>query len=117
MPINPNLPIAKGTPFREILENFEYMLKALQSFAGRIWGNNASIRVDYSRTSYTATHALLISTCYLRVPHHVFFPVATSRQEHNWVGEASQSLQIQAAMVHGEVRKNLGKAEMCFAKQ
>lgn len=53
---------------------------------------------------------------YLRVPHHVFFPVATSRQEHNWVGEASQSLQIQAAMVHGEVRKNLGKAEMCFAK-
>ena len=47
MPINPNLPIAKGTPFREILENFEYMLKALQSFAGRIWGNNASIRVDY----------------------------------------------------------------------
>ena len=38
-----------GTPFREILENFEYMLK-----------------------------------------------------EHNWVGEASQSLQIQAAMVHGE---------------
>lgn len=45
-----------------------------------------------------------------------FFPVTTSRQEHNWVGEASQSLQIQAAMVHGEVRKNLGKAEMCFAK-
>lgn len=38
-----------GTPFREILENFQYMLK-----------------------------------------------------EHNWVGEASQSLQIQAAMVHGE---------------
>lgn len=38
-----------GTPFREILENFQYMLK-----------------------------------------------------EHNWVGEASQSLQIQAAIVHGE---------------
>lgn len=73
MPINPNLPIAKGTPFREILENFEYMLKALQSFAGRIWGNNASIRVDYRRTSYTATHALLISTCYLHGPSPCFF--------------------------------------------
>jgi hypothetical protein len=32
-------------------------------------------------------------------PHHV---PPLLRQEHNWVGEASQSLQIQAAMVHGE---------------
>eukprot|EP00913_Durusdinium_trenchii_P022213 g20872.t1 len=39
----------KGTPFREILENFEYMLK-----------------------------------------------------EHHWLGEASESLRVQAAMVHGE---------------
>ena len=37
-----------------------------------------------------------MSTPIFRKPH---VPI---RQEHNWVGEASQSLQIQAAMVHGE---------------
>ena len=62
MPVNPNLPIAKGTPFREILENFEYMLKALQSFAERIWGRNESIRVDCIRPT---AHFYFLFTSYL----------------------------------------------------
>ena len=118
----PSIPISQS-PRAHPFERFWRTLSTCsRHYKVLLKGSGDIMRLSVFTVYERATHPPLISTFYLhlicaRVLHHCFFsPAATSPEEHNWVGEASQSLQIQAAMVHGEVRKKFGKGGNAFSK-